>query len=418
MAVRASLSGKSRSIDLLRRVVAKSKMGNVDSVKIGDNSRLCPWLGALAGAIAGVLIATVVSDHISYVPYSLKNIDWGAVVGVGAGGGCLAGMFAGIVLGLWAAKESGGVLPIILTGIFSLPVGWLIGGVVGALVGLIAAPIIVLLVPILLGVVCGGSGGCLLGVAVHHLKNRDDEDELIAGSVLGGIAGAVLSGIGWGYANRFVANIVFLPVFAWAGYGLGTLVRLYHVQEEILSLDIDEGIHTEEAVPPTDQQRRQETEQMKTDTLIGETTRTIENARGGTADPLIIAGLRTLQLELESISADFVTGTISFSDAKRRILGIEEEAKILGGTGPAGETTETVGEETYYDVLGIKPHATQDEIKAAYRDKVKEYHPDIFSGQPEWVRAEAEAMSKKLNEAYGVLHDAQRRKTYDEAIGL
>ncbi len=393
-------------------------MGNVDPGKIGDNSRLCPWLGALAGALAGLLITTVISGYISYVPYSLKNIDWGAVVGVGAGGGCLAGMFLGIVLGLWAAKETGGVLPIILTGIFSLPAGWLIGGVVGALVGLIAAPIIVLLLPILLGAVSGGSGGCLLGLAVHHLQHRDDEDELIAGSVLGGIAGAVLSGIGWGYANRFVANIVFLPVFAWAGYGLGTVVRLCHVQEEIVPLDIDGGLDSQQAASPTDQQRRQETERMEIDTLIGETAKMIKNARGSTSDPLIIAGLRTLELELESISDEFFTGTISFSDAKRRISDIEEEAKILGGTSPAGETTETVGEETYYDVLGINPHATQDAIKAAYRDKVKEYHPDIFSGQPEWVRAEAEAMSKKINEAYKVLHDAQKRRKYDEAIGL
>lgn len=398
----------------LRCVVGKNKMGNVDS----GNSRLCPWIGALTGAIAGLLIAVLVSDHISYVPYPLKDVDWGAAAGVGMSIGCIVGLLMGIAIAIGAAKEAGGVLPTVLTGIFSLPLGWFIGSLVGLLVGLIAALIIVLLLPMLLGVICWGSGGYLLGVAVNHLKNCKDEDELITGSMLGGIAGAVLSGIGWAYGNRFVANTVFLPVFAWAGYGLGTLVRLFHAQEGIVALDVDEEIHSEQAVPPTEQQRRQEKEQMEIDTLIGETAKTIENARGCTADPLIIAGLRTLQLELESISDEFFTGIISFSDAKGRISGIEEEAEILGGTSPAGETTETVGEETYYDVLGIKPHATQDEIKAAYRDKVKEYHPDIFSGQPEWVRAESEAMSKKINEAYGVLHDAQRRRKYDESVGL
>ena len=398
----------------LRCVVGKNKMGNVNF----GNSRLYPWIGALTGAVAGLLIAVLVSDHISYVPYPLKDVDWGAAAGVGMSIGCIAGSLLGIVLGIWGAKEAGGVLPIITRGIFSLPLGWFFGGLIGTLVGLVAALIIVLLLPMLLGVICWGSGGYLLGVAVNHLKNRNDKDELITGFRLGGIVGAVLSGIGWAYGNRFVANTVFLPVFAWVGYGLVALVRVCQIQEEIVDPDVDEEIDTEQAAPQTDQQRRQEREQIELDTLIGETKRTIEIARGRTADPLIIAGLRTLQLELESISDDFFMGTISFCEAETRVLDIKEDAQILGAGKTAEETTETTDEKTYYAVLGITPDATEDEIKTAYRDKIKEYHPDIFSNPPEWVKAESEAMTKILNEAYEVLYDTQRRRKYDESVGL
>ncbi len=59
--------------------------------------------------------------------------------------------------------------------------------------------------------------------------------------------------------------------------------------------------------------------------------------------------------------------------------------------------------ESYYDILGVKHNATKDEIKKAYREKMKAYHPDKFTNQPEWVNKQAEEMSKKINEAYEIL---------------
>ena len=72
--------------------------------------------------------------------------------------------------------------------------------------------------------------------------------------------------------------------------------------------------------------------------------------------------------------------------------------------------------ETYYEILGISRNATQDEIKKAYRDKIKEYHPDRFINQPKWIRKEADEMSKKLNEAYEVLSDPNKRKENDRGL--
>jgi curved DNA-binding protein len=62
----------------------------------------------------------------------------------------------------------------------------------------------------------------------------------------------------------------------------------------------------------------------------------------------------------------------------------------------------------YYEVLGIKRNATEDEVKVAYRKLARKYHPDV-SKEPD-----AEDRFKELGEAYAVLKDLEKRAAYDQ----
>lgn len=62
----------------------------------------------------------------------------------------------------------------------------------------------------------------------------------------------------------------------------------------------------------------------------------------------------------------------------------------------------------YYAVLGVSRDAGDDEIKKAFRQKAKQYHPDANPDD-----AKAEARFKEVNEAYEVLSDDEKRSAYD-----
>src|SRR5258706_6479791 len=68
----------------------------------------------------------------------------------------------------------------------------------------------------------------------------------------------------------------------------------------------------------------------------------------------------------------------------------------------------TMAEKDYYDLLGVKKSANDEELKKAYRNLAKKYHPDKNKGNKE-----AESKFKEISEAYAVLSDKEKREQYD-----
>ena len=64
----------------------------------------------------------------------------------------------------------------------------------------------------------------------------------------------------------------------------------------------------------------------------------------------------------------------------------------------------------YYEVLGVSRNASEDELKKAFRQLAKKYHPDANPGNKE----EAEAKFKEASEAYQILSDPEKRQMYDQ----
>jgi DnaJ-class molecular chaperone len=64
--------------------------------------------------------------------------------------------------------------------------------------------------------------------------------------------------------------------------------------------------------------------------------------------------------------------------------------------------------QTPYEVLGVKPDASAEEIRKVYRKLAKQYHPDLNPGKPE-----AEERFKAVSVAYDLLSDPEKRARYD-----
>ncbi len=70
------------------------------------------------------------------------------------------------------------------------------------------------------------------------------------------------------------------------------------------------------------------------------------------------------------------------------------------------------GDESHYKVLGVHPLSTLDELRSAYRSRARECHPDIVSVSPNSVDM------ARLNEAWRVLSDEEKRYSYDLSIRM
>ncbi len=82
-------------------------------------------------------------------------------------------------------------------------------------------------------------------------------------------------------------------------------------------------------------------------------------------------------------------------------------------------STESVEERNYYELLGVERDATEDVIRASYKELVRIFHPDsnffsdIVSDKIDGGEADT---FKLITEAYKTLTDARKRKEYDRTL--
>ncbi len=72
--------------------------------------------------------------------------------------------------------------------------------------------------------------------------------------------------------------------------------------------------------------------------------------------------------------------------------------------------------DTLYGVLGLAENASSADIKTAYRNLIKQVHPDTLAALSPYLRRIAEDRAKEMIEAYSVLSDREKRRQYDRAL--
>ncbi|MBT4287767.1 MAG: J domain-containing protein [Deltaproteobacteria bacterium] len=127
--------------------------------------------------------------------------------------------------------------------------------------------------------------------------------------------------------------------------------------------------------------------------------------------PELIEELKTLQTSVKNISWH------KFKRAQRHTKYTgpknkdqQQSQKKTANNNQQGDATE---ELNYYEILGVSKNATTEEIKKAFRIRMKEYHPDKHNASDfKWIKEEASRMTKLIQEAYQTLSDPAKRKTY------
>jgi len=129
-------------------------------------------------------------------------------------------------------------------------------------------------------------------------------------------------------------------------------------------------------------------------------------------DSISLEHLEHYQNVLNSFSLD----RHSIKDILTQIELINEKLKLISAqyTDPMPNQTST---ENYYKILNIAPDATSDQIKEAFHDQCKKWHPDrIPSYVAEEIRKFAENRMKLINEANETLSNPEKRRQYDEIL--
>jgi hypothetical protein len=242
---------------------------------------------------------------------------------------------------------------------------------------------------------------------------------LFYGGVLGGMIGELTDSMGLLNAPIFV-----VPLFAFIGYGISKAISITEIrEEERIRKQEEQRLREEDEMRRREEQRRKEQEKNEIKTLIDETEIIIETAIHDATkanDSLWLSALKLLQFDFLDFAQEFESGDFSYKEDMARILDLKEQAEVLRTSPSKFEKFEE--KSTYYDILSVAPNASHEEIKKARNEKMKKLHPEVTARwaktdkMPLEVKEFLNEMSQKINEAYEVLSDPDKRREYDKTL--
>jgi hypothetical protein len=157
------------------------------------------------------------------------------------------------------------------------------------------------------------------------------------------------------------------------------------------------------------------------DLTLGMTESGISSSRCG-GDSVLLGALLILRQQLDECRAQYDSGSLSYEDARTQAIDLKQQIEVLISPTAGSEKEQVDAAQTHYQVLGIDPSASQEDIRRAYREKLKRLHPDTVAAWakdevPQEVKDFLNDSVKRLNLAYQMLSDPEMRKEYDTTGG-